>query len=475
MFDDAALEKEQTELLSLLAEAARKVPREKRGKFLFVEAFGGASIVHPGLSDWSLKAYKGDIEVLAQKGFLLLSYTSRDSIQFDITSRGFKYYDERECNPGLPIDRFEMMAIQLYGLDQRLKEILRDILDSTQSTGTGVDATYYRAQHDDQLDVLDKLQKNGFLRKELDKYWVSLYGLTLLDSEKAKALVENFEKIFSELKKRYKEKPKDKVMVADLANLSNLTFKETAECLGYMIQAHWLGGYTNSFDNPSEAYIQPSEEVLRHKSFKEIIAGVIRLQTEREAQSPQYVPGQFFSAYPHETNKEVDQITNLAFIHSNGQWVINELEKLMAEWKAWSREVDQIVDQPYDRNTHSEVYSDGESMMQKHEILQSKTLVFLSKNVRGHGFITGFDGSHIDRTDLRLKHRVKHRIQNLRVLRACLDAIQSEEKTVGKVADKSFTSPDAHKDIFQIKPTFFGISIDLKALWRKWRSMSGKQ
>ncbi|MBI5854132.1 MAG: hypothetical protein HZB35_02660 [Nitrospirae bacterium] len=95
----------------------------------------------------------------------------------------------------------------------------------------------------------------------------------------------------------------------------------------------------NSLDDPSESYIQPSEEVLRHKNFKDIVARVIRLQTEREAQSTQHVPGSFLSLseYPQGAHKEVDQATNLAFIHSNGQWVIRELEKHMAEWEACSK------------------------------------------------------------------------------------------------------------------------------------------
>ncbi len=39
----------------------------------------------------------------------------------------------------------------------------------------------------------------------------------------------------------------------------------------------------------------------------------------------------------------------------------------------------------------------------------------------GHGFVKGFDGQGCDRTDLRLRHRVKHRLQNLRVLKASLE------------------------------------------------------
>src|SRR5438552_3058066 len=165
-------------------------------------------------------------------------------------------------------------------------KILEDILKMTRSNGEGVDAVFYRAQHDDQLDRLTKLERNGLLRKHDDKYWVSLYGLTLVNDKESKVLLENCGKIFSVLRSHYKSQPKNKMMLVGLVSLSNLTLKETAECLGYMIQAPWAGSYTTSFSNPAEAFVHPSEEILRYKSFREIIAEVIRWQTERDAHEP---------------------------------------------------------------------------------------------------------------------------------------------------------------------------------------------
>ncbi|MGQ0555237.1 MAG: hypothetical protein ACT4PN_04740 [Nitrospiraceae bacterium] len=474
MFDGVDLEKEQIELLALLAEAVRRVPPDKRAKFLFVETFGGASIVHSGLPGWSLEAYKGDIELLARKDFLLLSYTSRGSIQFDITPKGFEHLAARNTDPGGEVSNLENTAFRFYGLDQLTREILGTILRSTQLAGVGIDAMYYRAQHDDQLDALDKLERNGLLRKDLDKYWVTLSGLRLLDDERSNALLQKFEKIFDLLRQQYKAKPKSKVRVADIAQLSGLTFKETAECLVYMVQVPWLGAYTNTFDNPAESYIQPSEEVLRYKTFKNITTNAIRTRSEAEIQLVAREREAVMPVRSQQKSNKAGQTTELSFIHSNGQWVIIELEKIMGEWEAWSNEVGQIADQPYDRNTQSEVYADGESMMHKQEVLQSKTRVFLDRNVRGHNFVAGFDGSHVDRTDLRLKHRVKHRIQDLRVLHACLKTIQSEEKTEPESSMKAGTAPHAQREILQLKPTFFGIGIDLKALWKKWQSNPDK-
>ena len=114
------------------------------------------------------------------------------------------------------------------------------------------------------------------------------------------------------------------------------------------------------------------------------------------------------------------QLQPLEIINPNRDWVLAELERLHTEWKAWETSVSQIIDQPYDQNTHSEVFADGEDNMRRHIILQARTLTFLNNNVRGHGFIDGFEGDHIDRTDLRLAVRVKHRMLAIDVLQASL-------------------------------------------------------
>lgn len=115
------------------------------------------------------------------------------------------------------------------------------------------------------------------------------------------------------------------------------------------------------------------------------------------------------------------QVHNVEITNPNRAWVVSEFEKLYAEWVSWQAEVAQIVDQPYDHNTQSEVFADGEDNMRKHDVLQAKTLTFLNNNIKGHGFIDGFDGTHIDRTDLRLRIRVKHRMHQLDMLRASLE------------------------------------------------------
>ena len=112
----------------------------------------------------------------------------------------------------------------------------------------------------------------------------------------------------------------------------------------------------------------------------------------------------------------------LALTNPNKRWVVKELDALMEEWRAWQKEVSKIPVQPRNRldPRPDDVLADGEKNIQKHNVLQEKTLAFLDNNVAGHGFIYGRDGSRIDRTDLRLDIRVKHRVNDLEVLSACI-------------------------------------------------------
>jgi len=138
------------------------------------------------------------------------------------------------------------------------------------------------------------------------------------------------------------------------------------------------------------------------------------------------------------------QVQKLEIINTNKDWVVKELSKLIAEWEVWQISVGKIKDHPYDKNRDTEIFADGEENMEKHDILQSKTLTFLNNNIVGHGFIVGFSGECIDRTDLRLNIRVKHRLKELRILRESLQyAILPEAYLVKKakeLADKIIES-----------------------------------
>ncbi|MCP4414865.1 MAG: hypothetical protein GY808_20085 [Gammaproteobacteria bacterium] len=104
-----------------------------------------------------------------------------------------------------------------------------------------------------------------------------------------------------------------------------------------------------------------------------------------------------------------------------------------------------IEDHAYNRNTHSDVFANGEENMEKHSILQMKTITFPDNNIDGHWFIRGRTEKGCDRIDLRLNIRVKHRLEELREIHASLSYAlltdsfwkQKGKEMIEKIADKS--------------------------------------
>jgi hypothetical protein len=106
MFDEILLEQEQEELLIALVEASRNVPKSQRTKFILIQTMQDSWIKHPGVRG-TLPAYKGDIEVLANEGLLNLAYSAKGTPNFDVTPRGFRYYEYLKHSESEPIQRIE--------------------------------------------------------------------------------------------------------------------------------------------------------------------------------------------------------------------------------------------------------------------------------------------------------------------------------------------------------------------------------
>jgi hypothetical protein len=160
------------------------------------------------------------------------------------------------------------------------------------------------------------------------------------------------------------------------------------------------------------------------------------------------------------------QRETLAFRNPNKEWVVKELDALICEWRAWQKEAELLGEDPHDPfdPKPGRILADGEENIKKHRILQEKTLAFLENNIAGHGFITGRDRTKIDRTDLRLKIRVKHRLDDLDELRACLE--YAETANVQPVT----TTAEHRSEIVTLKPGIWGISFDVKEALRRIRA-----
>lgn len=166
-------------------------------------------------------------------------------------------------------------------IDQESIEILFDIFKLIRATGESVDSVIYRAQHENQLNILDELERTGYLRKDAEKYFISLNGIYNLKEPEIYELRNRFEKIYQKLREHYKSKPKEELKVIDLSSVIGLTFKETAECLSYMVEASFCDSRSNNIFE-LEARIKPSEQILRYKTFQDMVSELMYWKNEYE-------------------------------------------------------------------------------------------------------------------------------------------------------------------------------------------------
>lgn len=178
-----------------------------------------------------------------------------------------------------------MTLLREQSVDSTSAEILADILPATESSQDGVDAVFYRAQHETHLDLLDELERKGYLIKRNERYLLTLCGLLALNDPRNSELIERFEKLFALLRDHYRSKPKEAIKVRDLASSAGLTFEKTAKCLDYMIEGNWWQGHSNDFHDPEKASVHPSEWILKYKTFQDVIR---QLEEWRQARESEY-------------------------------------------------------------------------------------------------------------------------------------------------------------------------------------------
>jgi hypothetical protein len=104
------LEKEQEELISILVESARKMPREQRQSFFAYWPGSGTEmwmIKHRGLPGGTIQVHLGDLEVLYRHGLLTVMNKNLSDWRFDVHPTGFAYYEEMKKRAGQAVQRME--------------------------------------------------------------------------------------------------------------------------------------------------------------------------------------------------------------------------------------------------------------------------------------------------------------------------------------------------------------------------------
>ncbi len=169
----------------------------------------------------------------------------------------------------------------MHELNSEEKLILGLLLNETPPSDAGVDSLAFRAKNFEQVQLIDRLESEGYIRKDQDRYFVSLTALNQLDNEVAGRILQNAERLFGELRHHYKATQRDAIQVDALAERAGIDSLAAREALSYMVEGTWWGGRSTSFFSHPDPHIQPSETILRFVTFADVIKQLRSWQAAR--------------------------------------------------------------------------------------------------------------------------------------------------------------------------------------------------
>lgn len=158
----------------------------------------------------------------------------------------------------------------IYEFDSKmLKEIFQLIEIGTQS----LDAALFRAQNEEYINVLNSLEKRGYIKNNDNRYSLSLAALDIIGNEviKARDILNNCSSVFQWLRESYKQNPHKNIPIEDIVSGTQTPETDTRVCLYYLRDVPIWSGYTTDILKNEKILVKASESILRYKTFDEVI------------------------------------------------------------------------------------------------------------------------------------------------------------------------------------------------------------
>ena len=154
------------------------------------------------------------------------------------------------------------------------RDLLSRLLEEMLTLGEGVPALKFRADHFSDVGTLEELESNHWVKRENDHYVVQSIVLPLLDTEPARHLLSNIERVYAVLRDQYRERQQAQVLVSSLVGQTQLPRADVTAALRVMLDTSiWCAGRSTDLHN-DDAFVSPSETVLKHDTYAKLLAEV---------------------------------------------------------------------------------------------------------------------------------------------------------------------------------------------------------
>ncbi|CAM3344143.1 hypothetical protein [Paracidovorax anthurii] len=154
------------------------------------------------------------------------------------------------------------------------RDLLTRLLEQMLVLGGGAPALKFRADHYSDVDALEELESNRWLKRENDHYIVQSIALPLLDTEPARRLLSNIERVYAVLKAQYRLTQQAQVPVSAVAVQTKLPVVDVTAALRVMLDTSiWCSGWSTDL-HKEDAFVCPSETVLKHETYAKLVEEV---------------------------------------------------------------------------------------------------------------------------------------------------------------------------------------------------------
>jgi len=201
-------------------------------------------------------------------------------------------------------------------LSDQDKKLLTGIFSASLKSPKGINQARFRADNEQFIPELDKLEILGYLERRNDLYSINPLALAYLAKENpdAQSIVQKCGLVFASLQGNYRDNLGGKISVPDIARNTGLSVDDVRAALRFIIQAPIWGSYSGEF-------IAPSEGILKYKSYKDILKEQEEWDKRRYAQPPKSrEPLHIRPKYP------VEQETLLSATSGKANWKAIESE-----------------------------------------------------------------------------------------------------------------------------------------------------
>ncbi|MCX2865531.1 hypothetical protein OOZ63_27285 [Paucibacter sp. PLA-PC-4] len=152
--------------------------------------------------------------------------------------------------------------------------LLAQVLDQMEELGGPVPALKFRVARREQLQMLNDLEAERWLKRDNDRYTILSILLPLVDSESARRQLANIELVYAVLREKYFESQQNPVKVVDIAAATGLPNEQALGILKLMADCTlWNAGWSLDV-SIGDAYVNPAEKLIEFESYASMVKEV---------------------------------------------------------------------------------------------------------------------------------------------------------------------------------------------------------